>query len=42
MHTLTKTILVLSLTALSSQAMANTYKTTLEYRHQYVDGAKTQ
>lgn len=40
MHTLTKTILVLSLTALSSQAIANTYKTTLEYRHQYVDGAR--
>lgn len=39
MNTLTKVVIASTLVTAGGQALANDYKTTIEYRHQYVDGA---
>ncbi|GHA53111.1 oligogalacturonate-specific porin KdgM family protein [Photobacterium aphoticum] len=38
MNTLTKVVIATSLLSVGTHALANDYKTTIEYRHQYVDG----
>ena len=40
MNTTTKFMLASLLAASSAQALANDYKTTVEYRHQYLDGSE--
>lgn len=39
MNTIIKTSVAITLISIGSQAVANEYKTTIEYRHQYVDGS---
>ncbi|MEI8672333.1 hypothetical protein P4S52_10715 [Vibrio sp. SA48] len=40
MNTTTQIVLASLLAASSAQAFANDYKTTVEYRHQYLDGSE--